>query len=55
MVEQLDILKNMSVADLTPLFSETSLKLHIDVILAGYIAEVEKIAQVSLDSLSFGS
>lgn len=40
----LDILKNLNVTDLAPLYSETSLKLHIDVIMASYIAEVEKIA-----------
>lgn len=41
---QMDILKNLNVGDLTPLYSETSLKLHIDVVLAAYIVEVEKIA-----------
>ena len=45
----LDILKNFSPGDLSPLYSQASLKLHIDVILAGYIAEVDKIAQVSLN------
>ena len=45
----LDILRNFNASDLAPLYSQTSLKLHIDVILAGYIAEVDKIATVSLN------
>ena len=43
----MDILKNLKVGDLSPLYSEAALKLQLDVVLAAYVAEVEKIAKVS--------
>ena len=43
---QFEILRNLKVGDLTPLYSEASLKLQIDVVLKAYIAEVEKIEKV---------
>ena len=42
------MLKNFKPGDLAPLYSDASLKLQIDVVLANYIAEVQKIAIVSL-------
>ena len=45
--DSLDVLKNFKPGDLTPLYTDASLKLQIDVILANYIAEVQKIAIVS--------
>ena len=46
---QLEFLTKLNVEgfDLSPLFSEASLKIHFSVVLAKYIAEVEKVAQVS--------
>ena len=38
--DSLDILKNFKPGDLAPLFTDASLKLQIDVVVANYIAEV---------------